>query len=319
MLYVEGWSVTEVFTSAVAAVVREGRSVSPRGVPTVEVMPAHLCLREPRARLLDAACGRRINPAFAAAEALWVLAGSDGPWIYGFNACLRDFADDGVLRGAYGPRLRAWPGPGGAVDQLAEVRRLLTRDRDTRRATVCLFDPARDFTVARDVPCTVTYRFFIRDGRLEMHTSMRSQDLWLGLPYDLFTATVLQELLAGWCGVEVGAYHHEVSSLHLYRRDLPAASAVRAPVDTTPAELLDELVVEWDRLPGLVDRLLAGKPVSEPGWDMISGVLRSYPLWRAGHRADARRLAGATPGGLARALEGWYDHLAASDARVAVS
>lgn len=169
MLYIEGGSVTELFTRAVEVVVREGRLVAPRGVPTLEVMPAHLCLRDPRARLVDSACGWRINPAFAAAEAAWVLAGSDDPWIYGFNARLRKFANHGVLRGAYGPRLRRWQGAGSPVDQLDQVRRLLKEDPDTRRATVCLFDPARDFADALDVPCTLTYRFFIRGGWLEMH------------------------------------------------------------------------------------------------------------------------------------------------------
>jgi hypothetical protein len=43
-----------------------------------------------------------------------------------------------------------------------------------------------------------------------MHTTMRSQHLWLGLPYDIFATTLLQELLAGWLGVEMGKYHHFV-------------------------------------------------------------------------------------------------------------
>ncbi len=316
VLCIEGESVTEVFTRAVAAVTRDGRPVAPRGTPTVEVMPAHLSVRDPRARLVDSACGRWVNPAFAAAEAVWILAGSDGPWIYGFNARLAEFADGGVLRGAYGPRLRGWQGPDAVVDQLAQVRRLLRHDPDTRRATVCLFDPARDFGGARDVPCTLTWRFFIRDGRLEMHTSMRSQDLWLGLPYDLFTTTIVQELMASWCGVELGAYHHEVSSLHLYRHDLSAAAAVR-PAELPDAAPVGPLAVGWERLPGLLDRLHRGLEVDEGGWASLSGVLRSYPLWRAGRRDQARALAAATPGGLARALEGWYHHLAGTARAVA--
>jgi hypothetical protein len=53
------------------------------------------------------------------------------------------------------------------------------------------------------VPCTLGYRSFVRDGRLHMYTTMRSQHLWLGLPYDIFATTLLQELLAGWLGVEM--------------------------------------------------------------------------------------------------------------------
>jgi hypothetical protein len=57
----------------------------------------------------------------------------------------------------------------------------------------------------KDMPCTLGYRFYLREGRLHVHTTMRSQDLWLGFCYALFAATVLQELLAGWLGVGVGS------------------------------------------------------------------------------------------------------------------
>ena len=101
-------------------------------------------------------------------------------------------------------------------------------DPDSRRAVVQLFDPGRDFRGHRDVPCTLGYRFYVRNGRLHMHTSMRSQDLWLGFGYDIFTATLLQEFLADWLGVEVGDYHHHIDSLHLYETDLRVASDLPA-------------------------------------------------------------------------------------------
>jgi thymidylate synthase len=76
--------------------------------------------------------------------------------------------------------------------------------------------PARDLTDQRDIPCTLGYRFYVRDTRLHMHTTMRSQDTWLGLPYDLFATTTVMELMAGWLDVDLGGYHHHVDSLHLY-------------------------------------------------------------------------------------------------------
>jgi hypothetical protein len=138
-------------------------------------------------------CGNRSNPvaAFAAAEAIWILSGSDAPWIYQYNKRLADYADDGRLMGAYGPRLRRWHG---TTDQLALARTLLASDPDTRRAVIQLYAPEIDAHGHKDVPCTLGYRFFLRDGLLHMHTTMRSQDLWLGFCYDIFTATILQEL-----------------------------------------------------------------------------------------------------------------------------
>jgi len=59
----------------------------------------------------------------------------------------------------------------------------------------------------------------IRDDRLIMVTSMRSNDVFIGLPYDVFAFTMIQEILARTLGVEVGPYKHVVGSLHLYDKD----------------------------------------------------------------------------------------------------
>lgn len=205
MLVLSADSANELFVAACAAVLDVGTPVAPRGIPTREVLGTHLLLTNPRRRLVDVPPVRVLNPAFAVAEAVWILSGSDDPWIYGYNNGPIKFADDGILMGAYGPRMRRW---GATVDQLDEVRQLLLGDPDSRHAVIQLFDPSRDFLGHRDVPCTLGYRFYVRQGFLHMHTSMRSQDLWLGFGYDLFTATLLQELLAGWLGVSVGEYHH---------------------------------------------------------------------------------------------------------------
>lgn len=227
MIVLTAGSASELFTAACQAVLLNGRVVCPRDLTTTEVIGAHLCLTNPRRRLVDIPPVRVINPAFAVAEALWILSGSDAPWIFDYNDRLRIYADDGVLRGAYGPRLRRWDGQ---IDQLDAVRQQLIEDRDSRRGVIQLYDPSRDHRGYRDVPCTLGYRFFIRDGRLIMHTSMRSQDLWLGFPYDIFTTTLIHELMAGWLGVELGEYHHHVDSLHLYADNAEAAAAsYRAP------------------------------------------------------------------------------------------
>jgi thymidylate synthase len=305
MLTLAADSASVLFQRAVTAVAADGRPVAPRGLPTVEVLGASLLLTDPRRRLVDLPPARVLNPAFAAAETVWILAGSDSPWIFQFNDRLAQFADGGVLRGAYGPRLRRWQG---RIDQLDRVRRLLLSDRSSRQAVVQLFDPARDCAGYRDVPCTVGYRFFLRDGRLHMYTTMRSQDLWLGFPYDLFAATVMQELLAGWVGAEVGDYVHEVDSLHLYVKDVEQARSAAAVV-ALPGAVMPRLAVEWARIDRVLGRLMSGVTVEEPGWRDVSLVLRSYGLWKAGCRDDARRLIADAAGVLPAALGRWYDRL----------
>jgi thymidylate synthase len=309
MIVLRQSSANDLFADACRLVSRRGRPVNPRGLATREVLGVHLCLTEPRRRLVYAPPVRVLNPAFAVAEAVWILSGSDDPWIFDYNRALRRYTDDGRLRGAYGPRLRRW---GDEVDQLDRVRQLLLRDPDSRQAVVQLFDPGRDWAGHRDVPCTVGYRFFIRSGHLHMHTTMRSQDLWLGFPYDVFAATVLQELLAGWLGVELGEYHHHVDSLHLYEPDRP--HAMQLPAQPAPSSEMASLAVGWPDL----DRVLAGvlaadlKPETAPVWRELAQVLASYRAWRAGDRHGARAaIADSARGMLLGALEQWYDHLTA--------
>lgn len=299
-----GASVNELFCRTVQAVAAGGHQVSPRGQATREVLDASLCLTRPRARLVHLPPARVLNPAFAVAETVWIISGTDAPWIFDYNERLRQYADDGVLRGAYGPRMRRW---GGYVDQLQRVLTTLMEDPDSRRAVVQLYDPIRDADGHRDVPCTLGYRFHIRDGRLHMSTTMRGQDVWIGLPYDLFSATVLHELMAGWLGVELGEYHHHVDSLHIYERDLGNAEALPAtmPVDVEMAPLS----VPWRGFDDLLAEVVSGEPIRHAGWLAMAATMRSYRLWKSGDTTAALRTAADVEGPLREALSAWYRRL----------
>jgi len=303
MLSLSAGSASELFATACAAVMAEGQPVAPRGQATVEVVGAHLRLTEPRRRLVELAPVRVVNAAFAAAETVWILSGSDADWIYAYNSRLIEFTDGGRLMGAYGPRLRDW----GGVDQLDVARHRLLRDSGSRRAVIQLYDPARDSGAHKDVPCTLNYRFYLRGGRLEMHTSMRSQDLWLGFCYDIFAATVLHELMAGWLGVNLGSYHHHVDSLHLYAEHLDAARTL--PASPEPGPLMSLLRTPWDGFDALLGQVQEGELQVRTGWAEFAQVMRSYRIWKAGDRADARAKAAAADGPLAQGLQSWYDHL----------
>ncbi|PSK64846.1 Thymidylate synthase 1 [Micromonospora sp. MH33] len=202
--------------------------------------------------------------------------------------------------------MRHWRG----VDQLDHVRRLLKRDPDSRQAVIQLYDPQRDTRGHRDVPCTLNHRFFIRHGRLEMHTTMRSNDVWLGLPYDLFTATMLHELLAGWLGVELGTYHHHVDSLHVYAEHELAAAAV-AESTVAPSPSMPALFAPVDGFTEFLTTMVRGDSVTDAGapWVEMAAMLTSYRRWSAGHRPAAHDLAAHIDGDLGQALRSWYTHL----------
>lgn len=303
MIHVSAGSANELFADACNTVLEQGHTVKPRGMPTTEIIGAHLTLTNPQRRLISLPPVRVLNAAFAAAEAAWILSGSDAPWIYTYNQRMAQYADDGILRGAYGPRMRAWrPGH----DQLDHVRRTLLADPDSRRALIQLYDPDRDIPHHRDIPCTLGYRFYLRDGHLEMHTTMRSQDLWRGFCYDLFTATVLHELMAGWLGASLGNYHHHVDSMHLYETD--TAAAHRLPAAPQPSALMNPLSVPWKTFDPMLRRVIDGGTTSGP-WGEFATVMRSYRVWKAGDRTDARRLVEGGEGVLAQGLTAWYAKL----------
>jgi thymidylate synthase len=205
--------------------------------------------------------------------------------------------------GAYGPRLRRWHG---TTDQLAQARQALTDDPGTRRAVIQLYDPETDTRGHKDVPCTLGYRFFLRDGLLHMHTTMRSQDLWLGFCYDIFTATILQELLAGWLGAGLGSYQLTIDSLHLYAHDLPKAQHV--PPAGCSGPQMAALATPWETLDDVLGSLIAGIPPPSQNLAELACVLASYRARKAGNPEAADAIAASHDGPLAAALRRWYEH-----------
>ena len=218
-------SIAEAIDESIKHLMQHGERVSPRGIGPIEVRPAVIVLTEPRNRVVSIE-GRNANPAFAAAETMWILSGSDEPWIFNFNRSLLKFANDGILRGAYGPRLRRWSG---TVDQIAWVIQTLRDDPDSRRAVIQIYDPGTVEAHHNDIPCTISFRFFIRNGALTMHTLMRANDVWLGMPYDMFCFTAIQEIVAYNLRVPMSNYVHMVDSLHLYDSDFERAKKIVLP------------------------------------------------------------------------------------------
>ncbi len=91
---------------------------------------------------------------------------------------------------------------------------------------------------SRDTPCTVSLQFLLRDGLLNLRVSMRSNDLWLGVPYDFMTFSCLHRTMAVALDVNPGTYVHTVGSMHVYETDVPRLRGVvndgKGHVPSTP-------------------------------------------------------------------------------------
>jgi thymidylate synthase len=141
-----------------------------------------------------------------------------------------NFMDGGTFHGAYGPRIR---------QQMPLVIERLRKDPDTRQAVVTIWDPAKDLLEdgLHDYPCTLGFQFVIRNGRLSMITTMRSNDVWWGLAHDIFQFTQLQMTVANVLGIPYGTYYHRSNSLHAYERDFADIARMRRTT-ATPFKVL---------------------------------------------------------------------------------
>jgi thymidylate synthase len=144
-----------------------------------------------------------------------------------YSSRWKDFVNpEHTVRGScYGYRI--FKRLGRDESQWESVRRLLSADPASRRAVLTLSEPLGDRAVtAKDIACATSVQFLLRENKLHTIVYMRSNDAFLGLPYDVFLFTMVQELLASELGVDVGSYYHCVGSIHLYERNVEAAESM---------------------------------------------------------------------------------------------
>ena len=101
---------------------------------------------------------------------------------------------------------------------------MLTEHPESRQAVIHIKQPRNLVEYpTKDVNCTVCLQFFVREEKLYMTTYMRSNDIWMGFPNDVFQFTAIQICLAMKLGYGLGTYTHVAGSLHLYQRDYKTA------------------------------------------------------------------------------------------------
>ena len=159
---------------------------------------------------------RKLSMRYAIGEFLWYLSGNNQlSEIQKYTDNWDRMSDDGVtVNSNYGHCIKYKYG----FDQFDYVYNMLKEKSQSRQAVIHIKEPS--FKSSKDVNCTVCLQFFIRDNKLYMTTYMRSNDIWLGFPYDVFQFCNLQILLSMKLGVGLGSYTHIAGSLHLYERDV---------------------------------------------------------------------------------------------------
>lgn len=210
-------SANEVWLDNIRSIEQFGADVSPRKMPSKEIIS--YCSNVSMSYPVVSIVARKLSFQFMAAEALWILEGDNrvAP-LSGYAPSIVNYSDDGnVFYGAYGPQLQP---------QLNYVIEKLLEDVDTRQAVATIW--IRNPDKSKDIPCTISVQWIIRNGKLFCVDTMRSSDLWLGWPYDIFNFTILTtliglELKARGLTLELGSISLQAGSQHLYLRNLDAA------------------------------------------------------------------------------------------------
>lgn len=199
-----------------------GDRIGPRGMDTNEVLGHQTKWDMNRPVVLNPA--RKLNYRFMAAEAYWITSGSPlVEDIAPYCKHISQFSDDGyIFNGAYGPLIES---------QTNFVVNTLARDRSSRQAVLTIWTP--NPTRSKDHRCTVSMQFIVRDDTLHLMVYMRSSDVWLGLPYDMFNFSMVALKVACLLTEEtgrpcvLGSGMITAGSLHIYTRDILASQAIK--------------------------------------------------------------------------------------------
>lgn len=214
-MIVEGSTFSEVWFKLLGRLFHTGKLASPRGFETRELLGVQVRVYDLKNNILIHQ-SRSLGYRFMVAEWLWMAAGrEDVATVAKYNKNMAQFSDDGVkFNGAYGPRVATqmdW-----AMEQLAKPW--------SRQCIVQIWTPAP--APSKDIPCTLSWQLLNRDGRLNAVVTMRSSDIWLGLPYDFFNFSMLTNALTGHLGLKPGELIFNLGSSHLYDRDRTKAEVV---------------------------------------------------------------------------------------------
>lgn len=158
---------------------------------------------------------RNLSMRYGIGEMLWYMSGNNElKEIQKYTKGWDRMSDDGVhVNSNYGWCIKYKFG----FDQWEYIKNMLKEHPETRQAVIHI--KSADNKESKDVNCTISLQFFIRDGKLYCTAYMRSNDIWLGYPYDVFQFTNMQILLSMELGLELGTYTHIAGSLHLYERN----------------------------------------------------------------------------------------------------
>jgi thymidylate synthase len=159
-------------------------------------------------------------------ELLWFLRGDTNiRYLNEHGVTIWDeWADEnGELGRVYGAQWRDWRGGNGVhVDQIDNLIAQIKSNPQSRRLIVSAWNPAEIDQVALP-PCHVLFQFYVQDGELSCQLYQRSCDLFLGVPFNIASYSLLTMMVAQAVDLAPGDFVHTFGDLHLYKNHLDQA------------------------------------------------------------------------------------------------
>lgn len=152
-------------------------------------------------------------------ELLWFLRGDSNISFLKENKIRiwDEWADEnGELGPIYGVQWRSWPTPDGRhIDQIAQAVELLKTNPDSRRNIVSAWNVSELENMALP-PCHLLFQFYVADNRLSCQLYQRSADMFLGVPFNIASYSLLTHMCAQQAGLEVGEFIWTGGDCHIY-------------------------------------------------------------------------------------------------------
>lgn len=163
-------------------------------------------------------------------ELLWLISGDTNiKYLHDHKVSIWDeWADaNGDLGPVYGAQWRNWNNEG--IDQIQDVIDSIKSNPDSRRHIVTAWNPSvlpdeheKDFSKnvadgkAALPPCHAFFQFYVADGKLSCQLYQRSADVFLGVPFNIASYSLLTMMMAQVCGLELGDFVHTFGDVHIY-------------------------------------------------------------------------------------------------------
>ena len=159
-------------------------------------------------------------------ELLWFLTGDTNIQYLNENGVRiwNAWADEnGELGPVYGYQWRSWPtADGRKIDQITQVIEQIQQSPDSRRHIVSAWNVSDVESMALP-PCHLLFQFYVASGRLSCQLYQRSADVFLGVPFNIASYSLLTLMVAQACDLKPGEFVHTFGDAHLYRNHFEQA------------------------------------------------------------------------------------------------